>query len=446
MFAGSATRVINPELGADLAGQLHRRFCDYIGDDLEANFFYVADEGTQALLVSLDLLGIDRADAVDFAARMAAATGVPAENILLCCTHTHSGPDTSGFLHDAPKNVDYMERLGEWLVEGAREAVTGARPARLGWARGCAHVGHNRRFCWADGTHTMYGDRDRPDFTGIEGPEDPSHAILYAVEAAEGGKYIAIAHNNQAHATCRGGSNFASADHPGEARKGVRTALEAPALPVLYLQGPSGDLGPDEVLNPQRAYGEQMARETGLRLATETLRLLHQATESETPVLRAKYEILPLEVRLPSEAELARAREIEAGGEDSDGRGYYGNRWDYVLAVDGTMRLWNEYHEHPVDDIPVHALRLGDLAIVTNPCEFYCQFGLDIKRRSRAAATMVVQLTNGSVGYCPTIPAIMGGGYSGMPIHWTRLEAYAGYKLVETSARLLNELWQEGKA
>ncbi|MCM8757025.1 MAG: hypothetical protein NC823_00910, partial [Candidatus Omnitrophica bacterium] len=79
----------------------------------------------------------------------------------------------------------------------------------------------------------------------------------------------------------------------------------------------------------------------------------------------------------------------------------------------------------------------------TNPCELYCQFGLDIKRRSPAEVTAVVQLANGFSGYCPTIPGIIGGGYSGMPILWTRLEPYAGYHIVETSARILYQLWEK---
>ena len=52
--AGAATRVINPEIGDDLARQLHRRFANYIRDDLEANFLYLTEGSEQMLLVSLE--------------------------------------------------------------------------------------------------------------------------------------------------------------------------------------------------------------------------------------------------------------------------------------------------------------------------------------------------------------------------------------------------------
>jgi len=47
-----------------------------------------------------------------------------------------------------------------------------------------ARIGYNRRCCWADGTHTMHGDTRRGDFTGLEGPDDPSHLALFALDAS----------------------------------------------------------------------------------------------------------------------------------------------------------------------------------------------------------------------------------------------------------------------
>ena len=162
--AGGATRVINCQVGDDLAGQLHRRICDSIRDDLEANALYVTDERQALLIVSCDLVFIERPFMQAIAADIAAATGVPAECVLIACTHTHDGPNTFAMLHDSPRNDAYLERLRGWLAEVAKGAVASARPARVGWAKGHAHIGYNRRLCWADGTHSMYGDATRGDF------------------------------------------------------------------------------------------------------------------------------------------------------------------------------------------------------------------------------------------------------------------------------------------
>ncbi len=436
MKAGSATVTINCEIGDDLAGQFHRRLCEGIRDDLEANALYLADDQLQVLLISLDLAGLlelpyvtEVRDAIE------AATGIPARSVILTSTHTHDAPDTAGLLPDSVKNEPYLVRLKDWLVEVAEQAVEAARPARFGWAQGEAHIGYNRRLCWADGSHSMYGDSTRPDFTGLEGPDDPTHTVLFAVD--ENDEYLAVVHANCCHATCIESAVLACADFPGEARRLVREALGS-KIPVLYLQGASGDTSPWNELGPVRRWDrEQKLREVGALVAGETLRLLHESPPVADPVFRHDFEDLQIEVRLPTPEELAEAQQHADAGEEAAGRR------DWILATAGVLRLQNEFGESPVDTISVHVVRIGGFAIVTNPCELYCQFGHDIRRRSPAEVTMITQLADGFSGYCPTIPGLLGGGYSGNAIYWTRLEPYAGYRIVESSARLLHEVWSD---
>lgn len=433
LLVGGAVRTINCEIGDGISGQLYRRNCDRIRDDLEANAFYLSDGPESVLLIGCDLLALEPAFVRDVSAAIEASAGVVAGHVIVCCTHTHAGPYTTDLLFDVPRNEAYLARLKAWLVEVAGEAVASARPGRVGWGLGRAHAGFNRRACWADGTHAMFGDPRKPEFTGIEGPDDPSHAVLFAV--GEKDQVVAIAHNNCAHATCVAGANYASSDYPGAARAILRSALGA-KVPVLYLQGASGDTGPDDILRPEhRVNGERRMVEMGSLLAGETLRLLHEADAHAAPALRQTREVLRMPVRLPTDEAVEKARAAVAAGADKSGR------WDYVLQQ-SVLRLHAEFKDDPFDPVPIHAVRVGDFAIATNPCELFCQFGLDIRRRSPAKATAVVQLANGCAFYCPTTPAIMGGGYSGDAIYWCRLEALAGYKIVEATARLLHRLWK----
>jgi hypothetical protein len=217
----------------------------------------------------------------------------------------------------------------------------------------------------------------------------------------------------------------------------LREVLGA-GLPVLYLQGASGDTSPWNMLaSPPRYDGEQRVREMGHVLAGETLRLLRNLSYADDPGLSHAHEDLELKVRLPAPEQVRAAEKAEAAGEGSL------DRWNYVLLVDGALRLYREFKNHPVDLVPVHVVRVGGLAIATNPCELYCQFGLNIRRRSPAEATMISQLTDGCPGYCPTTYGLIGGGYSSDPTYWCRLEAEAGYKLVDASAKLLRALWRK---
>ena len=47
-LAGSSRVVINPAVGDDLCGQLHRRICERIRDDLEAIYAEMTEEGAEA--------------------------------------------------------------------------------------------------------------------------------------------------------------------------------------------------------------------------------------------------------------------------------------------------------------------------------------------------------------------------------------------------------------
>jgi hypothetical protein len=60
----------------------------------------------------------------------------------------------------------------------------------------------------------------------------------------------------------------------------------------------------------------------------------------------------------------------------------------------------------------VHIIRLGTIAIATNPFELFLDYGNQIKARSLAEQTFLVQLANGTEGYLPTEKAEKGGHYS----------------------------------
>jgi len=420
---GAASRMINPEVGDYVQGAGVARRATKIRDILEANGLFLSDGKTQILLISCDLAAIESPRVAKMREAISQATGIPPRNVLVTCTHTHGGPSVLRTNYLMPVDEAYLDRLQGWLVELAGQAVESAQPGKIGWGKGTAQIGFNRRFCWADGTHSMYGDVTREDFAGVEGPDDPQHLTLFAADTD--GKLIAVLYHNTTHPTLFYGAGVFSADFPGEARNILREELGA--VPVLYLNGAQGDIG-------IRGSLEQVSR----LVAEETLRLHKDVKYHDRPVLDHAYEDLTVQVRLPEPERVAEARKVLAridAGENIRGQ-------PMIMAF-GAVHLQDVYGENPVDTVPVHTVRIGDVALVTQPCELYCQFGLDIKRRSPAPLTAVVGLADGFCGYCPTIYGILGGGYSGATISWTRLEPYAGYRIVESAGRMLNSLWRK---
>lgn len=435
LLASAGTKKINCKIGDSLMGQLHIRNCDYIRDDLEANCVFLSDGREKIILISCDLAVL----LSDFVERVRQGingkTAVPCQNIHIFCTHTHTGPNTAGLLPDDPVNAEYLKNLENWLVELAQEVHSSAKEAKIASGKGNALIGYNRRVCWMDGSHTMYGDTAKDDFAGIEGPEDSTHCVVSIVDKE--GKHIAIIHNNACHSTTVENSNFVSADFPGEARRLIRDMLDRKDLPVLYIQGASGDLSPWNLLSKKkRVPGIQRMKEIGAVLACETLRIISEIEYEDEAVLKNVTEKLIMRVRLPEPDTLKKAQKIVEDGEKKSGR------WKYVLNW-SILKLYQDYRNNPVEEIPVSAIRIGDCGIATNPYEYYCQFGIDIRRRSPAKITMIAQLADGWYGYCPTVYGIVGGGYSGMTIYWTRHQFEAGYIVADICARLLYKLWKQ---
>ncbi len=431
---GTSTKIINNDTGRWVQGAGVPKKATKIRDDLEANSIYLSNGKVQLLLVSLDLVGLETSYVVELREAMGVAAGIPPRNILLSCTHTHGGPSLVKTNYLMSIDTPYMKRLKGWLIDLAKESVDAAHPAKIGWAKGEVQIGFNRRLTWADGTHTMHGDAKRKDFTGLEGPDDPQHVALFATDMK--GELKAILYHNTSHPTIFYGAGVYSADFPGEVRRKLREKF-GKTIPVLFLNGAQGDISIDNMLDRPSENKEDKLERISKMIVDETMRLYKEVVFDDDPILKHEYKDLKVSVRLPKPDKLMEGRNVLSridAGENIRGM--------KMIMAFGAVHLQETFGKHPFDILPIHGLRIGDLAIVTQPCELYCQFGLDIKRRSPSKNTIIVGLTDGYGGYCPTISGLLGGGYSGEPISWTRLDPYAGYEFDENAATLLNSLWR----
>ena len=97
------------------------------------------------------------------------------------------------------------------------------------------------------------------------------------------------------------------------------------------------------------------------------------------------------------------------------------------------------YATDPIAPVEFHVIRLGDIAIATNPFELYLDYGVRIKARSPAVLTLLVQLSCGHCGYLPTEKGVQGGGYSADKYI---VGPKGGQVLVDETVRQLTALWK----
>ncbi|NUQ66455.1 MAG: hypothetical protein HUU20_28675, partial [Pirellulales bacterium] len=312
------------------------------------------------------------------------------------------------------------------------------KPGAVGWGLGHAVVGHNRRAVYADGSAKMYGATDAPTFRNIEGYEDHSIETLFFWDAEK--KLVAAAINLACTAQEVEGKSTVDADfvHP------VRVALRkrhGEELAVLAWIGAAGDQSPHLMF--RKAAEERMRELRKLtRLEEIARRILIGVDEAfkgagqdiRTDVaLVHKVEVLKLPVRKVTEKELAEAKaQVEALSKDP-------KQQRIMLWHQAVVDRYAAQDAHPTQDTEVHVLRLGDVAICTNPFELFLDFGVQMKSRSKAIQTFVIQLVGGA-GYVATPKAVLGGGYSAI-IQSNEVGPEGGQVLADRTVELINGLW-----
>src|SRR5207248_10937520 len=158
--AGVARVTITPPIGINLIGFAGRGPSDGLHDDLTATALVLegpsvrradgapgADTTTTRLaIIACDLLFLrgDEVHAVREA--VSRSTDVPADNVLVCCSHTHYGPMTDPSRGDeGPQLQPYMANLVHMLAGAVAMARANAVPCLLGWGQGEVRIGINRR-------------------------------------------------------------------------------------------------------------------------------------------------------------------------------------------------------------------------------------------------------------------------------------------------------------
>jgi hypothetical protein len=99
----------------------------------------------------------------------------------------------------------------------------------------------------------------------------------------------------------------------------------------------------------------------------------------------------------------------------------------------------------PIVDAEVQCIKVGPTCFVSNPAEYFVQYGLDIKKDSRHPFTFPCELSNGIVGYVPTEEAFgpNGGGYETRLTAYSNLEVSAGRKMANKGIELANQMRAE---
>jgi hypothetical protein len=321
-------------------------------------------------MIACDLIGLDLETSDRIRKAIAAEHRIPMSNVLLACTHTHSGPASESLRGCGEPAPEYVARLPELIQETARRAAFDRRSCQvISGAEYVEPIGFNRRF------HSFQ-------------PVDPKVSAIIFNRA----EFPICMFSYSCHAVALGRNTALSADWPGAAAR----AMEANGYRCICFQGFCGDIDPVSNLNKWGAGAADDLLLYGAILKRHLSAIAQRGQAKDPFRLTAIEDRISLPLEMPPDKN-ALAREYET--------------WHSKRENEAWHKFVSEWHQsarekldglgaHPyLGNAPIQAMQIGGMSLIALPGEIFCEYGL--KLRAQFPALMTVGYGNGNTGYWP---------------------------------------------
>ncbi|MEX2566191.1 MAG: hypothetical protein WD431_09635 [Cyclobacteriaceae bacterium] len=497
---GWAMADITPGQPVLIAGQFHARLSEGVLDPVTATVLAMesgnGSSSRKAILISCDLVGISDGtrSSANIRDKIRDQVGqleptLSPDQIIINATHTHAAPMVSSIDKieqvygvslekmasggDAIQPAEYIDFAADRIAKATVEAWNSRKLGGVSLGLSHAVVGLNRLQALHTEKSVMYGNTNDPDFSHIEGHEDHSLNLMYFWD--ENRKLTGLIINVAAPSQVSEQSYKLSGDFWHDTRLELQRRY-GNDIYVLGQSSAAGDQSPhvmvggkaEERMQRLLGFEEDGTGRGSLGQRKQIAQRIADGVTSIYPVMKEyidwspefahRMEVIQLSRRLLSMEDVAEAQreadlwqkryqdmldDIEKHPEKIKEPRWYKDitishsRLRRGLVVKERYELEKKEPKMPVE---VHVLRVGDAVFATNPFELYLDYGMQMKARSPAVQTFIVQLT-GSGSYLPTKRSIAGGAYGAVPAS-TLIGPEGGRELVDQTLGLIESLWK----
>lgn len=377
MLAGYADIDITPAPGEEMTGYgyfLNRRATGTL-DPLMARALALGDGQVRAAIVQLDLLGLSKEFVAHVRAEAQGRFGLAPEQLMLHCTHTHSGPATMPLIGVGNPSEYYPRELTVKLLDVIGRALDDLKPAAK----------TNRFACdFPDGfAHNRVGGTDLD--TRIRG---------LRVEV-EGGRPIVVI-SYACHPVVLGRNDDYSADYVGH----VIAELNAYGTRAVYLNGCCGDINPASNAYRFGSGKQETLRIYGRDLAARVKKAMQDGTPWEPGPLRACSRMIPLDMQMPDaasmQATLGEHREAVRENPNNHQARVEVMWLERMIGLEAAGKLQEAMSAE------VQAIACGDVVFVAVSGETFTRLGQTIRGSAPEHHLMIAATSNGLLGYIAT--------------------------------------------
>ncbi|MCE5344726.1 MAG: neutral/alkaline non-lysosomal ceramidase N-terminal domain-containing protein [Bacteroidales bacterium] len=417
--AGVAKVKITPGESLWMAGYASRNHTsDGVLMDLWSKALVIEDsKGKKGVLITNDLVKIPKSTSDRIRDRIGATYGLTRSQIILNCSHTHSGPVLyDSFSNIYPLNEDqlnkvkaYSEKFENQIVELVGKAIGSMVPAQIFAQNGVTRFQVNRR---------NNAEALSNNINDLKGPNDYAVPVIKVVNKA--GEIIAVAFGYACHGTVLDIYKF-SGDYMGFAQ--FELEKMHPGVTALYFQGAGADQNP----LPRRTV--PLAQQYGRTLAAAVERVLSEDMRNLEPVLTTAYSEIDLAFAglPPTKEEL-----LEIMKDSSPTPGYLKVSAKCLLQrLERGETLKNTY------PYPCEVWKVGDQPIFALGGELLVQYAIDLKKVF-GPDIFVLGYTNDVMAYIPSETVLREGGYEGTrsPIFTTSWNTNIPATILQEMSRL----------
>ena len=391
---------------------------------------YSDGEGNLALVMSADLKGMQKGVFDRSTALIEKNFGIPAENVIIGCTHTHNAPTVTNSNNSDMTRwlANYYKQLPIIVGDALRDLteVEGVY-AGLGYTEGITFV---RRYLLANGKYkTNPSSADNP--VAHETIADPE---LRTIRWDRKDKKDVLMVNYQTHYGGATGMyrNQLSADFILPFRQ---QAEEKYDCLFAYQQGAGGNVNFNSLIPGERKYPNFISAIDGFILATDEA--LAAEEKAEVGTIRGAKMNSVATVFHDSPEVVAAAKKISKMKEGSA----------EALALKSQYGIGSERHVNAIitrsemgetNNIPLSCITFGDFAFCAFPYEMFHENGKQTRDASPYKVTVINSLAGGSYGYIPTTEAFPHGSYEVVTCKYAQ---GCGEQFVADMLKILNECY-----
>jgi len=432
LYIGVAGFDITPRFHPQLGAWGTTPFMTEVDLPLQSRCFAMEQNGMRLIWFGSDLVGSNVAGTDALREEIASALGMTMDQVIWSTSQTHSSGAIPGSritgsvvreqnVHDSDFATAERQRLIQSLVDGARQAQDSLQPARAFVGTGnCSSASYNRRLPLSNGGVKF----SRDYIEGLQGGKYFDSTIALVRFDGLDGEPLGAIFNFCCHPATMINAKWISPDWVGTARQYIEDALGG--APTMFVQGMCGD-----VLCYHIFGTPSQAKSTGERIGRAAVEALPQLTPIDTEPMQLLWQTIKLPCRpmyTRSELEFAieeRKAFIDALKVNPGECWFCGmNAPEFFTAEERAsfVKVQIDYLKEglrildcqevvqPSLPLTVGALRMGEMAFFFSPGENFTATGLEIRKQSPFANTMICGDSNGLFGYVGDDTEIDRGG------------------------------------